>query len=273
LKRSGIDFEFRHAEDEGSFFNGNAVLLFHGLTGSPFEMKKYGQFLYRLGFDAFCYAFPGHGERLGELKSTTWEDWCGSAQDAYDELRRNYKRFYVSGLCLGSDVALYLAENNADVSGVVSLSTLLFCDGPCLPKARCLLPFALNTILRYLYTFPEDDSMGVKNELTRKALARVMGRTTVSLDNYPLCCIYETSKLSKVIRKNLSKITAPVLLIHSALDNLASPRGAKLVYDNISSAVKEYVELKDSYHMILYDNEKAVVLKKVEEFLGDCAAC
>jgi len=271
--KGAIDFEFKHAEDLESFCNGSAVLLFHGLTGSPFEMKKYGLFLYNLGFDVFCYAFPGHGENLNDLKSVTWKDWCGFAQDAYDGLRRNYDRFYLSGLCLGSDVALYLAETNADVSGVVALSTLLFCDGPCLPKTLCLLPFGLNTILRYFYTFPEDESMGIKNEKTRKALARILGRTTLTLDNYPLCCIYETLRLSKVIRKNLSRITAPVLVIHSALDNLASPKGARLVYDNVSSSVKRYVELEDSYHMILYDNEKAFVLKQVEAFLGDCAAC
>jgi len=271
--KGAIDFEFRHAEDAGSLCNGSAVLLFHGLTGSPFEMRKYGLSLYKLGFDVFCYAFPGHGEKLNELKSVTWKDWCASAQEAYDGLRRNYDRFYVSGLCLGADVALYLAERNADVSGVVALSTLLFCDGPCLPKTLCLMPFALNTILRYLYTFPEDESMGIKNETTRKALARIMGRTTLSLDNYPLCCIYETMKLSKEVRRDLVQITAPVLVIHSALDNLASPKGARLVYDNVSSTVKKYVELENSYHMILYDNEKSVVLKNVEEFLGECAAC
>ena len=272
MNTGGIDFELRHADEAGSFFNGNAVLLFHGLTGSPFEMKKYGQFLYKLGFDTFCYSFPGHGERLDEIKSATWKDWCESAQDSYDRLRRNYGKFYVSGLCLGADVALYLAENNADVSGVVALSTTLFLDGFCLPKTRCLMPFAVNTILRYFYTFPEDESMGIKNETTRKALARIMSRTTVGMDNYPLCCVYELQRVSKAVRRNLSKITAPVLLIHSATDNLTSPKGPKLVYDRISSAVKKYVELKDSYHMVLYDNEKAIVLKTVEEFLGACAA-
>ena len=32
-----------------------AVLLFHGLTGSPFELKKYGQFLYDNGFDVRAF--------------------------------------------------------------------------------------------------------------------------------------------------------------------------------------------------------------------------
>ena len=44
---SNIDFELIHSETK----NEKAVLLFHGLTGSPFEMKKYGDFLFKNGYD------------------------------------------------------------------------------------------------------------------------------------------------------------------------------------------------------------------------------
>jgi len=72
---SEIDFELLHEEPTEK-----AVLLFHGLTGSPFEMKKYGTFLFKKGFDVFCYSFPGHGERISEIQSVTWNDWCEFAQ-------------------------------------------------------------------------------------------------------------------------------------------------------------------------------------------------
>ena len=85
-----IDFELLHTDFEES--NKKAVLLFHGLTGSPFEMRKYGNFLFKNGYDVFCYSFPGHGERLSEIQTVTWEDWCEFAQEKYNELYESTKK-------------------------------------------------------------------------------------------------------------------------------------------------------------------------------------
>lgn len=263
-----IDFELLH-EEKNDLKEKNAVLLFHGLTGSPFEMKKYGNFLYKQGYDVFCYSFPGHGDRIHEIETVTWQDWCEFAQNKYNQLRRNYNKFFVSGLCLGAAMAVYLGEHNSDLTGIAALSTTLFLDGFCIPRAVSLLPVALHTVIRYYYTFPEDDCFGVKNEKTRKSLAKVMAKADIGMDNYPLNCVYGLLKLSKNVRKNLKKVTCPILCIHSKYDNLASTKGAKIVINNVSSNIKKYVELNDSYHMVLYDNEKDFVMNTVNEFLNE----
>ncbi len=263
-----IDFELLH-EDIKDIKNKKAVLLFHGLTGSPFEMKKYGTFLHKQGFDVFCYSFPGHGDRISEIETVTWQDWCEFAQEKYNKLRKNYNQFFASGLCLGAAMAVYLGEHNKDLTGIVALSTTLFLDGFCIPWTVSLLPVALNTVTRYYYTFPEDDCFGVKNEKTRKSLTKVMSKADVGMDNYPLNCVLGLLKLSKNVRKNLKKVTCPILCIHSKYDNLASTKGAKIVIKNVSSTIKKYVELNDSYHMILYDNEKVFVMNTAIEFLNE----
>ena len=265
---NSIDFELFH-DDITDLENKKAVLLFHGLTGSPFEMKKYGDFLYKNGYDIFCYSFPGHGERISEIETVTWQDWCNFAQEKYDSLRKNYNQFFVSGLCLGAAMAVYLGENNKDITGIVALSTTLFLDGFCIPWTVTLLPFALNTITKFYYTFPEDDCFGVKNERTRKSLAKITAKAEIGMDNYPLNCVDGLLKLSKHVRKNLNKVTAPILCIHSKYDNLASTKGAKIVIKGVSSEIKKYVELNDSYHMVLYDNEKEFVMDTVKCFLDE----
>ena len=265
---NGIDFELFH-DDITEKNNKKAVLLFHGMTGSPFEMKKYGEFLYKNGYDVFCYSFPGHGERISEIETVTWNDWCDFAQNKYNLLRHNYNQFFVSGLCLGAAMAVYLAEHNNDITGVVALSTTLFLDGFCIPWTIHLLPFALSTITKFYYTFPEDDCFGVKNERTRKSLAKITAKADIGMDNYPLNCVDALLKLSKNVRKNLKNVTCPVLCIHSKYDNLSSPKSAKVVLDGISSKTKQYIELNDSYHMVLYDNEKEFVMNTVKEFLSN----
>lgn len=265
---NGIDFELLHDEISDKK-DKKAVLLFHGLTGSPFEMKKYGEFLFKNGYDVFCYSFPGHGERINEIETVTWHDWCNFAQEKYNKLRNNYNQFFVSGLCLGASMAVYLAENNTDITGIVALSTTLFLDGFCIPWTISLLPFALSTIVRFYYTFPEDDCFGVKNERTRKSLAKITAKADIGMDNYPLNCIDGLLKLSKNVRRNLKKVNCPVLCIHSKYDNLSSSKGAKVVLNGISSKIKQYVELNNSYHMILYDNEKELVMNTVKQFLEE----
>ena len=263
-----IDFELLH-DDISDKKEKKGVLLFHGLTGSPFEMKKYGDFLFKNGFDVFCYSFPGHGNRISEIESVTDKDWRDFAQEKYDLLRKNYNHFFVSGLCLGAAMAVYLGEHNKDITGIVALSTTLFLDGFCIPWTVHLLPFALNTITRFYYTFPEDDCFGIKNERTRKSLAKITAKANISMDNYPLNCVDGLLKLSKNVRQNLKKVTCPILCIHSKYDNLASPKSAQVVMNGVSSSVKKYVELEDSYHMVLYDNEKEFVMNTVKEFLDE----
>ena len=268
---NGIDFELFH--DEITDKNDKkAVLLFHGLTGSPFEMKKYGEFLFRNGYDVFCYSFPGHGYRINEIETVTWQDWCEFAQNKYNNLRKNYNQFFVSGLCLGAAMTVYLAEHNKDITGIIALSTTLFLDGFCIPWTISLLPFALSTIVRFYFTFPEDDCFGIKNERTRKSLAKITAKADIGMDNYPLNCVGGLLKLSKNVRQNLKKVTCPVLCIHSKFDNLSSTKSAKIVLNSISSKIKQYVELNDSYHMVLYDNEKEFVMNTVKEFLNKLAS-
>lgn len=263
---NGIDFELFHDEITDKN-NKNAVLLFHGLTGSPFEMKKYGEFLFKCGYDVFCYSFPGHGERISEIEIVTWHDWCEFAQEKYNQLRNNYNQFFVSGLCLGAAMAIYLAEHNKDITGVIALSTTLFLDGFCIPWTIHLLPFALSTIARFYFTFPEDDCFGIKNERTRKSLAKITAKADIGMDNYPLNCVDGLLKLSKNVRKNLKNLSCPILCIHSKYDNLSSPKSAKVVLDGISSEIKQYVELNNSYHMVLYDNDKEFVMNTVKDFI------
>lgn len=260
-----IDFELIHDDMNKSK---NGVLLFHGLTGSPFEMKKYGDFLFQKGFDVYCYAFPGHGEDIKNIETVTCMEWCDFAQEKYTLLRKKYDKFFVSGLCLGASMSIYLAENNSDITGIIPLSTTLFLDGFRIPWTSKFLPFALSTICKYYFTFPEDKSFGVRNKRTRKSLVKITESKDIGMDNYPLNCVDQLLKLSKIVRKNLKKVKCPLLCIHSKYDNLASTKGAKIVMEGVSSPLKKYVELKKSYHMVLYDNEKGFVMSEVYNFLS-----
>ena len=82
-----------------------------------------------------------------------------------------------------------------------------------------------------------------------------------------MTCIYELCKLSGCVQKGLKKIFAPIIIIHSREDDLTSLRSAYKVYNEISSFNKNLIILKDSYHMVLYDNEREYVFELCSKFL------
>lgn len=261
-----LDFEFI---DDNNIQNTNAVLLFHGLTGSTFEMKKYAQHLHANGYDVFAYCLPGHGEDTCNIRCVSYDDWIEFAQEKFLFLKKKYKKVFLGGLCLGAVLAFVLAQKHKlEVAGVISLSTTLFLDGWTMPWYNFMMPLGLNTLIRYYYTFPEREPYGIKNIKKRRSIQKIMGKNTIAMDNYPLSCVYELLKLSKLARKNMKEVISPILIMHSKDDDLTSVKSAKFVYNNINSAKKELFILNDSYHLMLYDNDKDFVFDKSVEFLN-----
>lgn len=246
-----------------------AVLLFHGMTGSPFELKKFGQFLYANGYDVYADCLPGHGDKVEEIYTVTYQDWLNFSFQRFQDLKSRYDEVFVSGLCLGAVLALAVASKfKNEVSGIISLSTTLFLDGWRLPWYSFLMPLGLSTLVRFYYNYPECEPHGIKNLKTRKIVKKLLEKSDVGMNYFPMSAIYELLKLSRAVRKNLREINVPILIIHSKEDDLTSVKSAYLVYNNISSNDKEIIILEDSYHMVLYDNEKEFVFNKCLEFLN-----
>lgn len=257
-------FQLKHSE------NKRAVLLFHGMTGSPFEMRQYAKYLYKAGFDVYCSCLPGHGGEINEIKKARWQEWQKHALNEFDYLKNCYEEVFAAGLCLGAVLALSLAEEGRDVAGIVGLSTTLYLDGWTLPWYRIFFPIGINTVLKFFYDFPESEPYGIKNEAVRKKISSMYNDETndTAFDCIPLMCVVELLKFSKYFRKNIRKIKVPFVVIHSKYDDLTSIKSAKFVYKKASSEIKEYIELDNSYHLIVIDNEKQFVAEKSIEFFN-----
>ena len=69
------------------FFKGGSegVLLIHGYTGAPGEMRLLGEFLHSRGYTVLGVLLPGHCEPASVLAKRTFADW-------YDEVKRGFMR-------------------------------------------------------------------------------------------------------------------------------------------------------------------------------------
>lgn len=261
-KSNSLDFEFRCDNQK------RAVLLFHGMTGSPFEMKKFGKSIHKAGYNVFCYCLPGHGHQVNDIKKVKWQDWYNSSVYYYKKLKEEYDEVYLAGLCMGAVLALAIAEEYKDVAGIISLSSTLYLDGWTIPWYNFLLPLGLYTIVKYFYAFPEREPYGIKNEIVRRKISKLLTENTVAFDNYPMSCVYELLELSKYTRKHIKKVSSPILLFHAREDDLTSIKSSDFVYNKVSSKIKEYIILENSYHIVVIDNEKEFVFNKSIEFLN-----
>lgn len=57
-----------------------AALLVHGLTDSPYAMRRIGEMLHARGFYVLALRLPGHGTVPGALRNVTWQDWYAAVE-------------------------------------------------------------------------------------------------------------------------------------------------------------------------------------------------
>ena len=244
----------------------HAALLLHGLAGSPLEVRFIGRLLHRAGFSVSIPVIPGYSTGSA---GATWQDWLASVEVIYGTLRKRYKTVSVAGLSVGANLALALAARPAGPLAIALWGTTLFYDGWAIPWSRWLfMPCYLLGIGRN-YAYREQKPYGLKNERWRARVAEAMRTADASSagpGRIPAQFLYQAMRLASAVRRNLKKVSADTLIMHSADDETASPQNAELVYREIDARHKRKILLGDSYHIITMDNERELVARETIRF-------
>lgn len=250
------------------------VLLAHGITGAPAEMKPLMRKLTAAGFTVACPRLSGHCSSLKELKKTRWTDWYSSLESALMMLREECESVFVSGLSMGALLALKLAADHPGrVDGVATLSATFFYDGWNVPRfrQRFLLPLALHSPLRFFWSYHEPPPYGIKDERIRNIIAAVYGGDAGMPEKYgysefPGVTIRETFRLIHAVKRDLKRITAPLLIVHATEDDMASPANARFLAARVASPDVETFFVDDSYHVLTLDRRKDDVAERLVSF-------
>jgi carboxylesterase len=243
----------------------DAVLLLHGLSGSPLEMQYLERRVRQAGFRAHNPSIPGcgFGTREDRFDTGTWRQWVSFVSGELDALSRDHERVYVAGLCIGAVLGLRLAiERPHQVAGLALVSTTLAYDGWQMPWYRVLAPLAYHTPLRRMIAWPERHPFGLKNERLREWVVRAMdshGVSAVGAAYLPLSGIHEAHQLIRAVRRDIGKVVAPALVMHAIEDDVASPRSAEFVALNVGSRQVRTILYRNSYHILTIDNDKESV--------------
>jgi carboxylesterase len=251
------------------------ILLVHGITGSPAEMKPLVRKLTAEGFDVACPPLAGHCSTLADLKQTRWSDWYNSLEVALDDLRTRCDTVFVSGLSMGALLALKLAADHPEfISGVATLSATFFYDGWNVPRLRqrFLLPLVIYSPLRFFLSYHEPSPYGIKDDRIRTMIDAVYrGQCeglpeTYGYSEFPGVTIRETFRLIAAAKRELAAIVAPLLIVHSTEDDMASLKNATFLADSVSSPLVEKFYVDDTYHVLTLDKRRDDVAARVAQF-------
>jgi carboxylesterase len=250
----------------------SGVLLIHGLTGTPTEMRFVGNGLHRAGFSVLGMQLAGHCGDEADLLATGWRDWQASVADAATRLREEVDHLFVAGLSMGAILALKLAiDRPYDVDGLGLYGTTFFHDGwstPPIGRLAFLLPLLTSVGFGRKRVSPEVEPYGIKDERIRNRIVGAMlagDSQAGGLAGFPWPSLAEFQRLSRHVRNRIGRVRAPCFVAHSSNDDVASLRNVRIVERGLRAPV-ETLLLEDSYHMITVDQERGKLIEHSAAF-------
>ncbi len=84
----------------------NTVIMIHGLTDSPWYMRKLGEILYRQGYNVISLLLPGHGTKPEDLTNATNEEWRQEVDRGLSMAAGFGERISMAGFSTGGALSL-----------------------------------------------------------------------------------------------------------------------------------------------------------------------
>jgi carboxylesterase len=234
LQRFEFDKAQHVARDDRSFLflqdaDAPVVLLLHGSTGTPAEMRDLGTHLHAQGLSAYC---PRIGVAGTRERARSWEGWVSQAQVAIEITAASSEAAFLCGLSLGGAVALMLADRSP-VKGLILLAPALY---PRMTLKTQALQVARLVTPTLFYHF-----------------AGWNGEVLQAMDT---------------VRREGRAIDIPVLAIQAGDDTHLSARGLKFVRRHARHRDTEIVLLPEGGHVITRGPAKAEVCDRVTKFVS-----
>ncbi|MCW2605563.1 MAG: putative esterase/lipase [Frankiales bacterium] len=225
------------------------AVLCHGFTGTTQSMRPWAEHLSAAGISVVAPRLPGHGTRWQDMNRTRFSDWYGELERAFDVLRARCDTVFAMGLSMGGTLTLRLAEERGDqLAGLVLVNASLASER----KDVKLVPL----LSRVVPSFP-----GIASDIKKP------GATELAYDKVPLAAMRSLVQAWPVVRRDLSRITCPVLVYRSAEDHVVEPVSGRVLLEGLAGGTVEERVLPDSYHVATLDNDAPTIFAGSLEFI------
>jgi carboxylesterase len=241
---------------EPFFLQGNrtGILLVHGFTGTPKEMRWLGDYLNGQGYTCLGVRLAGHATRPKDMVRSNWTDWTASVEDGYNLLCGVSDKIYLAGLSMGGALSLFMSTRLA-VQGVLAMSTPYQLPAEH-PAWQIRLYSYFQTYIKKSREAP--DSSWFDKEAFKSHIS------------YPLNPIRSAAELAVLLgkmRAALPKINVPVCLIHSKNDTYVLPENMERIYADLTIRNKSKFYVEQSGHVLTRDAARGQVFEIARDFI------
>lgn len=225
-----------------------AVLLLHGFTGNPADVRKLGRYLHARGYTCHAPLYAGHGGSAEELLGLSPYSWWRDAELGYRLLRgKGYEQIAVAGVSLGGVFALQLGMEYP-VTGIVSMCA------PIRGKSADELFERIRVYARQYKTFEGKSPEAASAE-------------TEALNDLPRRQLDVLQQLIARTGERLREIEAPTAVMQGGLDHPLYLDSAAAIYERIPNPHKSYRVYPESGHILTLGPEQEQVFADVHDFL------
>jgi len=237
------------------FQKGNTIgcITLHGIGGTPANIRVLADALIERGYTVLSPRIPGHGETVRAQNASTAKQWLDSIRTAYHTLKdEGCEQIYALGLSLGGILCGLLAEEQP-LDGLALICT------PIKMKRYLRIARVLSPVLPVV-GYPE--SRGGKPAWGDNPYGQMYGGLSTKK-------LVDLSRLARVLKRNLSKIDCPTLIVSAALDDKVDPKSIEIFCSgavNVPSV--DLAEFDHSPHGCTYGPEKELVAARCAEFVA-----
>lgn len=236
------------------------ILLLHGFTSSPYDMRLLGNYLAKQNYTVYCPLLAGHGTQAEDLERTSFKQLKKSVKDGYTILKKHAKKIYVAGSSTGSNLGILVLHKKSDVRGFIMMGMPLIFAGMFQILFTIFAPvmtYTIPIITKFKRFWVKDYPASAKKLMKKK----------VHYTKFPLKKIIDIKKIIMKTRKVLPTLKKPVLIMDSSSDHVLNEDNPKAIYKLIGGKEKQMVLIPKSYHVFLRDKNRMKAFKAIDQFI------
>jgi len=237
------------------------VLMLHGWTASPKNFGFTSRALETLGIPFLIPTLKGHGAESPEaLRDVKWQEWLEDGRSALLSLAKEVEKVILVGHSMGSMIALDLAAEHPDLVDSLIVAA---------PAVQVESPFGPGRPLNFLV--PLLVIISRNRDLVPDYSDKQLEKFHPNYRWVPTTAVKSLFDLIKYSRTRLSKVTSPILILHSRKDNASSPDGIQTLYDTVSTPKddKRVLWFEKTNHEMFLDCEREAVIQAVVNYIRE----
>jgi carboxylesterase len=239
-----------------------AVLLLHGFTGTPWEVRPVASALHGDGHACSAPLLPGHGASVSDLARMTWSDWSSAVSDHVTRLVSEHERLVLVGCSLGGLLAVEAAVRFQN-RGVVAVCTLGMALSLGAVTDRALrIALALGDRLPDKLV-PKTGGSDIQDPAQRAA--------SPAYASYPLRAARHFATGQTRVRALLPSLRVPLLALHGLRDATAPVSSSLELVGSAASADSRLVVLPHAGHLVGVDVDREETLRQIRAFVARVA--